>query len=44
MGIYCDFFCGGVGGTWVGGRTVCGDCGVVSIGGGFQRSYADLTP
>ena len=44
MGNYCNScaFCAGDGGTWVGGGSVCVDCGVVSTGGGFQRSYADL--
>ena len=38
-----NLYCGGAGDTWVGGGIVCGICGVVSTGGGFQRMYADLT-
>ena len=39
----CDF-CDGGGGLLIVGLSVCGDCGGLSIGGGFQRSYDDLTP
>ena len=36
-------FCGGGGGTVVGGGSGCGDVGGVKTGGGFQRSYDYLT-
>ena len=43
-GNYCDGceFCGGDGDTWVGGGSVCVECGVVSTGDGFPRSYSYL--
>ena len=49
-GHYCDCceFCGrgrgGVGSTVVGCPIGCDDGGGVSTGGGFHRSYDDLTP
>ena len=39
----CDLF-GVSGGLVVSGGSESGDCGSVSTGGGFQRSYDDLTP
>ena len=37
-------FCAGDIGTVVGGGSVCGDCGGVSTGSAFQKSYDVLTP
>ena len=45
MGNYydgCEYF-GDGSGTVVGDGSICSDCVCVSTGGGFQRSYADLT-
>ena len=39
----CDL-CGDGGGLVVGEGSVSGDCGGVSIGGGLQISFDDLTP
>ena len=41
---YCCEFCSDGGGLAVGGGSVCIECGGVKNGGGFLRSYDDLTP
>ena len=42
--VMLKYFCCGFGGTVAGSGSVCGDCGGISTGGGFQRSNDDLTP